>query len=286
MMGEFRLGSEVLGVEDLTLPDASVLGGDAPADNAMPKFGRNCLRLAYREILLLCGASLGRSEHVRILPATSESLHTQLCREPTYFSFIVTLCHYWVASGWSEDEVAPFNSSRSHHCSQHIRPRCDGIPFITRHTITMDDVIIDTLRGWGDNLQRNVSNTLSNMTLEKYIRMVVIVGAYALLRPYIMKLGGKFQTREHEKEVDEGELAAAAKLSPNSLRGKVQVAEDTDSEGEEEEAPKVTGADWGKKARRRQRQMVRKLLEAEEELRREYEEDEEDKDIQEFLVDN
>lgn len=147
----------------------------------------------------------------------------------------------------------------------------------------MADQLFATVQQWGNNFVTQVGNTYSNMTPEKYIRLIVIVGAYALLRPYIMKLGSKFQTREHEKEVDEDEMAAAAAISPNSLRGQVQVPEDSDSEEDDEGKP--TGADWGKKARRRQRQLVRRVLEAEEKLRKEQQEDDEDKDIQEFLVD-
>jgi hypothetical protein len=129
------------------------------------------------------------------------------------------------------------------------------------------------------NFQRNLSETLSTTTTEKYIRLIVIVGAYALLRPYIMKIGARVQGREHEKEVDPDEMAAAAAISPNSLRGQVQVPDDSSDEGE------GTAGDWGKKARRRQRQMVKKILDAKEELRREQQEDDEDKDIQEFLAD-
>jgi hypothetical protein len=129
------------------------------------------------------------------------------------------------------------------------------------------------------NFQRNLSETLSTTTTEKYIRLIVIVGAYALLRPYIMKIGARAQGREHEKEVDPDEMAAAAAISPNSLRGQVQVPDDSSDEGE------GTAGDWGKRARRRQRQMVKKILDAKEELRREQQEDDEDKDIQEFLVD-
>jgi Protein trafficking PGA2 len=143
--------------------------------------------------------------------------------------------------------------------------------------------LLNYVRLWADNFQRNVSEAFYNMTPEKYIRLIVIIGAYALLRPYLMKLGSKFQTKEHEKEVDPDEMAAAAAISPNSLRGQVQVPEDSD---EDEAEGQVTGADWGKKARRRQRQMVRRVLEAEEKLRREQQEDDEDKDIEEFLVDS
>jgi hypothetical protein len=147
----------------------------------------------------------------------------------------------------------------------------------------MADQLVSTVKQWGNNFVSQVGIAYSNMTPEKYIRLIAIVGAYALLRPYIMKFGSRFQSREHEKDVDEDEMAAAAAISPNSLRGQVQVPEDSDSE--EDEDGKPTGADWGKKARRRQRQLVRRVLEAEEQLRREQQEDDEDKDIQEFLVD-
>ena len=129
--------------------------------------------------------------------------------------------------------------------------------------------IIDYLYLLAGNLQRNLSETFSTITAEKFIRLVIVVGAYALLRPYIIKLGARVQTREHEKEVDPDEMAAAAAISPNSLRGQVKVPEDSSDDGEER------AADWGKKARRRQRQMVKKILDAEERLRKEQQEDDE-----------
>jgi hypothetical protein len=143
--------------------------------------------------------------------------------------------------------------------------------------------LLDYFRFWAENFQRNVTDAFYRMTPEKYIRLVAIIGAYALIRPYVMKLGSRFQTKEHEKEVDPKEMAAAAAISPNSLRGQVKVPEESD---EDEAEAQVTGADWGKKARKRQRQMVKRILEAEEKLRREQQEDDEDKDIEEFLVDS
>jgi hypothetical protein len=143
--------------------------------------------------------------------------------------------------------------------------------------------LLDYFRFWAENFQRNVTDAFYRMTPEKYIRLVAIIGAYALIRPYVMKLGSRFQTKEHEKEVDPKEMAAAAAISPNSFRGQVKVPEDSD---EDEAEAQVTGADWGKKARKRQRQMVKRILEAEEKLRREQQEDDEDKDIEEFLVDS
>ncbi|CRJ86987.1 hypothetical protein BN1723_000215, partial [Verticillium longisporum] len=46
----------------------------------------------------------------------------------------------------------------------------------------------------------------------------------------------------------------------------------------------ATGADWGKKARRRQREVLKMMMDAEEERLAQEQEDEEDKDIEEFLI--
>ena len=70
-----------------------------------------------------------------------------------------------------------------------------------------------------------------------------------------------------------------------SLKGQVEIPEDTDSEGEEDGRVKATGAaDWGKKARRRQRRVLRSLIEADEKRRKEEEEEAgSDKEIEELL---
>ncbi|KAK3988613.1 protein trafficking Pga2 [Cladorrhinum sp. PSN332] len=139
----------------------------------------------------------------------------------------------------------------------------------------------------GDRFTTNIQSTFQNMSPQKWLRVVIIAGAYMLLRPYLLKLGGKLQMNTHEKEAEEAEEAARAKakISPNQLRGRVEIPEDTDDEEDEEEEGEATGADWGKKARRRQRQMIKKLLEAEERRLMETKEMEEDKDIEEFLID-
>lgn len=147
----------------------------------------------------------------------------------------------------------------------------------------MADVV--KLAGIGyDRFTTNMRATLDGMSPEKWIRLVMIVGAYMLLRPYLIKLGGKSQMKQHEKEAAEAEAEAKekAKMSPNELRGhKVEIPEDSDDEEAEGEA---TATDWGKKARRRQRNMVKKILEAEEKRLQDLQDDDEDKDIQEFLT--
>jgi hypothetical protein len=144
---------------------------------------------------------------------------------------------------------------------------------------------------WRDNFVRNATHMWDGMTAIKYIRLIAIVGAYALLRPYLMKLGAKLQGKQFEKELDPYEMATKeekkkkGKISPNQLRGAGGEVVELESESEEEEGATGSDVKWGKKARKRQRAVVRKVLEDEERIRRELQEDDEDRDIQEYLVD-
>ena len=90
----------------------------------------------------------------------------------------------------------------------------------------------------------------------------------------------------HEKEAAraEAEHQAKAQMSPNELRGKVDIPDHTDDEDETETAAQSTGPSWGQKARRRQRETIKKLLEVEEERLQENQDELEDKDIEEYLV--
>ncbi|KAI0021934.1 DUF1531-domain-containing protein [Xylariomycetidae sp. FL0641] len=132
-----------------------------------------------------------------------------------------------------------------------------------------------------DRVSNNLGESFNQMTAQQWIRMVIIVGAYLLLRPYIMKLGMKQQEKQMEKNFKEQEEAEQkAALSPNQLRGKVDIPEDSD----EEEEAQTTASDWGKKARKRQRNMIRKIVDEEEKRLAQLQEDEEDKDIEKYLV--
>lgn len=130
---------------------------------------------------------------------------------------------------------------------------------------------------YGANASNNLAATFSDMSTQNWIRMIVIVGGYMLLRPYVLKLAGKVAVRKMEDQDAKEKAAAKAKISPNELRG--ELAEDGT---ETEEQGESTGADWGEKARTRQRVMLKQLVEAEE-LRRQEEED--DKDIADLLED-
>ncbi|KAI1406440.1 DUF1531-domain-containing protein [Hypoxylon fuscum] len=131
-----------------------------------------------------------------------------------------------------------------------------------------------------DRFSNNLSQSFSSMTLQQWIRLVIIVGAYALLRPYLMKMGAKFQEKQMEKNFAKEE-EEQAQISPNQLRGQaVEIPDDSD----DDEQAESTATDWGKKARKRQRNMIKKMLDAEEKRLQELQEDEEDKDIEQYLV--
>ncbi|KAI1847232.1 hypothetical protein JX265_013357 [Neoarthrinium moseri] len=136
----------------------------------------------------------------------------------------------------------------------------------------------------GQRFTTNLTASFTTMTLKHWIRLVMIVGTYLLVRPYIIKLGAKHQEKQFEKAHAEEE-EAQAKISPNQLRGQVDVPDDSDDELPEPEATAAsTAADWGKKARKRQRNMIKKLIDAEEKRLQELQEDEEDKDIEQYLT--
>ncbi|OJD33335.1 trafficking pga2 [Diplodia corticola] len=143
--------------------------------------------------------------------------------------------------------------------------------------------ILSLLSTWGSNFSTQTTKTFSELRPLDYIRLVTIIGAYCLLRPYLMKLGAYLQRRQHEADSQSGQ-AAGAPFSANDLRGgkkepKVAIpGVESDSEDEEKD-------DWGRAARLRQRKFVRQLLEAHETKLREEAEAESDKEIEEFLVD-
>lgn len=99
------------------------------------------------------------------------------------------------------------------------------------------------------------------------------------MRPYLVKLGGRFQASDHERELDDTEVLSAA-VSPNFLRGQIDVPDDSESE---EEVGGPSDTNWGRKARRRQRRIIKSTVEAEEKLRAEKDEADSDKEIEEFL---
>jgi hypothetical protein len=137
------------------------------------------------------------------------------------------------------------------------------------------------LATWYGNFTRNTSAGFARMTPKSWIRLITAVGAYILLRPYLMKLGAHLQKKQLEKEEARMEEERAV-VSANELRTgrKIQIP-GVESEDDEEE---VREGEWGRKARVRQRKIVKKAMERHEELLSMVGH-ESDKDIEDLLHD-
>jgi Protein trafficking PGA2 len=121
------------------------------------------------------------------------------------------------------------------------------------------------LSTWKGNFIRNTSSSFNRMTAKNWLRLVIIVCTYCLIRPYILKLGAKVQESYLEKEAKESDEKWAA-MHPNDLRagGRKNVdipGVESEDEGEDGMNEVVVKGEWGRKARVRQRKIVRKAME-------------------------
>ncbi|KAK8065333.1 hypothetical protein PG997_012080 [Apiospora hydei] len=73
------------------------------------------------------------------------------------------------------------------------------------------------------------------------------------------------------------------KISPNEPRGVREEIPDA-SDDEDATTGQASATEWGKKARKRQRTMLKKMIDAEEKRLQDLQDDEEDKDIEQYLV--
>ncbi|KAF2639314.1 DUF1531-domain-containing protein [Massarina eburnea CBS 473.64] len=144
--------------------------------------------------------------------------------------------------------------------------------------------IPDLLVSWKDNFIRNGKGAFTTMDTKSWIRMVMIVGTYCLLRPYLIKLGARMQEKQHEKDAADSGVTDAD-VHPNELRTGKKFAIPGVEEDSDEEVGEAGEANWGKKARVRQRKFIRKALEKEEQRLQDEQDAESDKDIADLLVD-
>ncbi|CAD6502081.1 BgTH12-02323 [Blumeria graminis f. sp. triticale] len=136
----------------------------------------------------------------------------------------------------------------------------------------------------GDNLVRNVWGMWDGMRLRDYIRIVVIVGVYLLLRPYLLKFAAKIQAKQHAKIPDTDSSTSSVKISPNQLRSTGMVVSEHDDLGDAEKDQIASGADRETKARKRQKKAIKKVTE-EEKKGLEAQGENDDKEIMDLLID-
>ncbi|KAF3921910.1 hypothetical protein ABW20_dc0101278 [Dactylellina cionopaga] len=130
-----------------------------------------------------------------------------------------------------------------------------------------------------NRITQNLSQTFAASTRTDYIRLIAILGGYLLLRPYLQSLGAKYQERDHARANDgneEDSMAATGKKSRVIVGEGHDLSDDDDDESDEEA--------WGRKKRVQVRkEKARKQKEIEDRIKAD--EDEEDKEIAEFLHD-
>jgi hypothetical protein len=108
------------------------------------------------------------------------------------------------------------------------------------------DTVVEYVRSYVLNLAHNVSHTFTDMDGKRWIRLIAAVGAYFLLRPYLMAWAEKLQKKRFDQEMESSKNASKAKISPNDLRGHVEAkGEKKGGDGE------VKEAEGGRKTRRR-----------------------------------
>ncbi|KAK8111855.1 uncharacterized protein PG998_008312 [Apiospora kogelbergensis] len=134
----------------------------------------------------------------------------------------------------------------------------------------------------GERLVTNSKASFDGMDTIMWLRVVVIVCGYLLIRPYLMQLGAKAQEKQFGKGIEDTDNQG--KISPNELRGvKEEIPDNSDDENEATTA-QASATEWGKKARKRQRTMLKKMIDAEEKRLQDLQDDEEDKDIEQYLI--
>lgn len=131
---------------------------------------------------------------------------------------------------------------------------------------------------------RNSTASVTNTKPQNWIRLVVIVGAYLLIRPYLMKFGERMQEKQHERDAAAA-AGTGADIHPNELRTGKKFAIPGVSESDDEEETEIRPGDWGKKARVRQRKFIRHTMEKEEQRLLDEQEEEDLKEILDLLQD-
>lgn len=111
-----------------------------------------------------------------------------------------------------------------------------------------------TVTTWKGNFVRNSTGSFSGMTVKNWLRLTVIVCAYLLIRPHLLRLAAKVQEGKMAEEARKSEAELNTKMNANDLRsGKIEdipnVDEDNDSDAD--------AGEWGRRARVRQRKIIK-----------------------------
>ena len=138
----------------------------------------------------------------------------------------------------------------------------------------MDFSSLETVWGRTQEALEYIEEHIIRLPRANSIRLLVIIGVYCLMRPYLLKYGGIKQKAEDEKALDEdeAEVSSAATESQNASKTPGETLKTSSND---------KGATWGEKARARQKRPIRELVEGSDEP---YSADAgSDQEIEEFL---
>jgi len=135
------------------------------------------------------------------------------------------------------------------------------------------DYIFDNMGEWKNRLVNNSVKSFGEMTLQRWIRIIAIIGAYLILRPYLLKGAASRQKKALNKEAEELGLGPRSEPNANDFR------DGKSSSTIKDESAKP--AEWGQKAKKRQR----KAAEKKEQSAHEEQSAESDREIEQYLID-
>ena len=138
----------------------------------------------------------------------------------------------------------------------------------------MDYSAVENIKTWLLEMQIYIEENIIRLPRKSSIRLLVIIGVYCLLRPFLLKWGGIKQTSDYDKalEKDEAEDGSAANESQDASDVSTTTPGASSNKG---------GTTWGEKARQRQGRPIRELVEGSEEPSGA--DADSDKEIEEFL---
>ncbi|EOA90808.1 uncharacterized protein SETTUDRAFT_45111 [Exserohilum turcica Et28A] len=82
------------------------------------------------------------------------------------------------------------------------------------------DYILDNVGEWKDRFVNNSIKSFEEMTAQRWLRIIAIVGGYLLIRPYLLNAAAKNQKKQLDKEAEELGLGKSDAPDANDFRGK------------------------------------------------------------------
>ena len=128
---------------------------------------------------------------------------------------------------------------------------------------------MDTVKSYASNFANNLNASVSKLSSKDWVRLVMVVGAYLLMRPYLLRLAARQQEKSLERDLDPVEAKAVEKAQREGVTAQ-DIRQNLDDSGSDGNAA-TTNTPLGKKARQRQRKVARKVVEEEQQKVKELE---------------